>query len=500
MRIRAGLLAVLAAAASSFPSCSCIDTDLLTKKLLLSAHIRYLPPPPPKNAFSISQFGITWYFDRTPDPSEYGQFANGDYWVVGPVTIIYISPLSYRLYGSRVRNGSMINPSPLSGMVQGYDSAMYGQYGPAYDPALNAGYPGERYLTSSNPLILAPGSSLVSTISAPTPGARSQLDSAAVLTVLGSAPADGSFRPPYSGSDKTIRFNKSGLNTAILAALAPVPDTPALAAVERYFERPWIDHVPGWTGGYIHPVNNMPNYGREIASEIGEGALMLHLNFTPAEKETLLIRYVQLGIDLYGIVMDGGEENWPPNGGHASGRKWPIMFAGLALGDADMAGIGSRSGDYNGAAMVHFSEDGQTFYVTADDAALDHHPDERSCELEYASSDIGLPEWGIVHATSPEADNKNWEAVYRQCCTANAWAGVVLSALIMNQRANWNHNVLFDYMDRYMAVELVINGAGSWTRQWSLFAEQMWDTYRAGYIAEGPVWTTVNVTDGLFCE
>ena len=474
---------------SLYASCSCFQSKVREKKTLLVSDMEVILPPPPDGAFQISQFGITWYFDAT---YQYGQYANGDYWVVGPVSIIYISPLSYRSRTKRVLNGSMVNPSPRSGMQQGYDSAMYGQYGPAYDPGLNAGFPDERFLSEANPLILPPGSSLVSSISAPEAGARSQLDAAAVLTVVASAPTTGSFRPPYCGSDKISHFNVSDVSTAGFVNLTPVTDTPGMAAVERYFERPWIDHVPGWTGGYVHPVNNMPNYGREIASEIGEGALMFHLNFTNVQKQTLLIRYVQLGIDLYGIVLDGGESNWPANGGHASGRKWPILFAGLVLGDAAMASIGSSA--------VAFGEDGQTFYITRQDIDRDHHPDNRSCELEYAQADLGLPEWGIVHDSDPVADNKNWTTVYRQCCTAHAWGGFVLSALIMGQRANWNHEPLFDYMDRYMAVELILNGKGAWTRQWSRFAENMWDTYRSNYTAEGPVWTKAGVADGLFCD
>ena len=169
-----------------------------------------------------------------------------------------------------------------------------------------------------------------------------------------------------------------------------IEGVPAMADIERYFERPWIDHVPGWVGGYIHPAGNMPDYGREFASEAGEGALVPHLDFTLEEKRTLLIRLVQLGIDLDGIVQDGGEENWPNNGGYASGRKWPVIFAGLMLGELSMSGIGLWSGDYThegGAGHVHFGEDDQTFYVTAADSTLDHHPDDRACELKYAASD-----------------------------------------------------------------------------------------------------------------
>ncbi|NTU64491.1 MAG: hypothetical protein HGB05_14105, partial [Chloroflexi bacterium] len=342
-------------------------------------------------ANQLSQHGITWTFSQ---PTEYGQFANGDYWVTGPVTITAISPASI-LSGTRTIHGSMINPSPSTGSTQGYDSAMYGGYGPDFSAALNVARPNGQSLSAANPLIVPPGSSLVSAISLPEAGGRVQLRTAAILTVLPAPAPAGSFRPPYTGSDKTIRFNTSQLNRARLAHLTPVAETPSLAEVERFFERPWIDHIPNWMGGYHHPEENMPNYGREIATEVGIGALMLNLDFTPQAKETLLIRYVQLGLDLYGVAINGGEENWPPNGGHSSGRKWPIVFAGIMLADAAMQHIGP--GDGSGTVM--FGEDGQTFYVTQADIDRTHDPDLRGCYLEeYQASDLGLPEWGIVHS------------------------------------------------------------------------------------------------------
>ena len=36
------------------------------------------------SATSVSQFGVTWSFSQD---RPVGQFANGDWWVVGPVTI-----------------------------------------------------------------------------------------------------------------------------------------------------------------------------------------------------------------------------------------------------------------------------------------------------------------------------------------------------------------------------------------------------------------------------
>jgi len=439
----------------------------------------------------ISQFGITWTFDRD---YSVGQFANGDYWVVGPVTIVRIQPSSVELNG-RMINGSMINPSPRLGQTQAYDSAAYGRYAKPgnYDPSLNVARPNNDQLSKSNPLVLQPNCSLVSTESTLQANGSTQLKAAAVLTVLDNPAKEGSFRPPYSGTDKTIRFNKEQLDYSLLASLKPVPGSPGLSAVERYFERPWIDHIPLWPARALHPADNMPDYGREIATQIGVGALMLNLNFSNTRKEKLLVRYVQLGIDLYGIVQDGGEKNWTGMGGHASGRKWPILFAGLMLGDNDMKNIGKKSGDYlysdgygpNNAPpdYVHFGEDDQTFYVTQADVDATHspqwNPDRRDAQkIPYEKEDIGLPEWGIVHSNGPERSNKFWITSYRQV-SSPGWGGFVLAAHIMRAKDLWNNDALFDYKDRYMQVET------DW-KQTSRFVLGMWRTYRKDY---ADVWT-----------
>jgi hypothetical protein len=138
----------------------------------------------------VSQFGITWTFDRN---YVVGQFANGDYWVVGPATITGISPASVESDG-RVINGSMVNPSPKLGRKQGYDSAMYGRYVQAgdYEPSLNVARPNGWDLSRDNPLVVNPNSSLVSTISTPEAGGRTELRVAAVLTVLDGPAPEGS--------------------------------------------------------------------------------------------------------------------------------------------------------------------------------------------------------------------------------------------------------------------------------------------------------------------
>ena len=415
-------------------------------------------------ASSLSQFGIDWQFDKA---YTVGQFVNGDWWVVGPVTITRITPGSTS--GAREKNGSMINPSPMNGMSQGYDSSMYGQYRSAgdYDPALNVALD----VSPSNPLVVPTGSSLVSTISVAAADARPQVQTAAVLTVLDAPAPAGSFRPPYSGSDKTIRFNESQLDTSFLAKLSPtgITEPVTMGEAERMFERPWIDHVPLWVGRYIHPATNMPDYGREITDNVSVASILLNMDYTDAEKHTLLVRFVQLGIDLYGILEDGGENNWIPSAGHLNGRKMPILFAGIVLGDPDMSSIGFDP-------TLQFSEDGQTFYVAETSPGVYNYG-----YGGYNASHVGMAEWGTAHSVKPSADIQDWDGdPYRQCCTANAWWGQLLAVYAMGAKSLWNHDEIFDYQDRYL-IEMRNRGRTDWRLAWRDFYLDLWDAYRPSY-------------------
>jgi len=433
-------------------------------------------------ASSVNQFGITWTFDKA---YTIGQFANGDYWVIGTVTIIGINPPSTSVSG-RVKNGSMLNPSPTNDN-QGYDSAMLN-----YQSVLNVAY----QVNAANPLVISPSKSLVSTISDPETndppyGKRPQIQTCAVLTILSSAPLAGSFRPPYAGTDKTVKFNKSQLNYSLLAKLPLLPNTPRLkqqagdaqnASVERIFERPWLDHRWGWYSDWYHPDYNMENYGRDLSTQVGIGALALNSNYIDAEKETLLIRMCQLGIDNYGVYQAGCFYAWEPDGGTASGRKFPILLAGIVLNDSSMGNIGQHA-----INDPYFGEDAQTFYVQQTSSGVYNYG-----YGGYTSADVGLPEWGIRHAhySDPPGyryDDKTWDSGYRRCCTANSWGGFVLATLAMNAKAEWGHNALFDYMDRYMATE----PKGDF-RQWNPWVEDMWDTYRAQF---GPIWPNTSPTN-----
>jgi hypothetical protein len=410
---------------------------------------------PGPRATALERFGITWTFEQA---TRCGRFVNGDWWVQGPVHVVAIEPASGDDDG-RVRHGSMIDPDPR-GTVQGYDSAMFGADGQSrFDRSANVALG----ISRARPLRLEPGMSLVSVVSHPQAGQLPQLETCAVLTCVGQPPAPDAFRPPYCGTGKHARWRASQLDLSRLGRLAPPPGAPLPSDLVPRFERPWLDHLGGWTGRYLHPRLNMPDYGRDIADLVGVAALVLQLDFDPAQKAPLVHAMVQLGIDLSGVVDNGGR--FAADGGSGSGRKFPILLAGALLRDQDLLRLAREPG--------RFAEDVQTFYVeqTAPGVWNRGYGD-------YGPEDEGLPEWGNRHGEDPSVDRKSWTSdPYRRCCTANVWHGFVLATRIMGLREQWGHPALFDYVDRYMQIE----PPGAWTRSFHPFAERMWDRYRADF-------------------
>ncbi len=431
-------------------------------------------PPPATLASSVTQWGVTWSFSA---PKSVGQFCNGDWWVVGPVDIVSINPPTQVVAG-RTINGSMVNPVTVAEGEHGYDSTLYHPYeNDRYKGYLNVAIG----VGPSSPLSLTAGSSLISTISwvdsnPPASGSFSQLRTAAVLTVLDTEPAADAFRPPYTGTDKTIRHREADLDYTTLASLTPASGMPNLSTIAAGFQRVWLDHCAGWTSRFLHPIENMPDYGRDFTSLYGTGALMLHLDLPDSQKRDLLVRLVQIGIDFFANVEAGA--TWSGVGGQCSGRKFPILLAGAVLHHAPMLAIGTTHpsgyyGEGHASNASVFGEDCQTFYVQQTSPGVYNWG-----YGGYTSAWNNRAEWGHSHTTYPTNDNSDWmHDPYRRCCTGNAWVGQTLAARIMGLRQTWNHPAYFDYMDIFMQTEAV----GEWTRSWEPWQAAMWDAHRANF-------------------
>ena len=407
---------------------------------------------------SVEQYGLTVTFDQ---PYPVGQYANGDYFVVGPVQVTGFSPAPEMASNGWTgpvestkdwyRHGAMVNPSPGDIGNLGYGTQLANNYVQSKD------------ISRQVPATVGAGSTIVWTTARDAPQQRPSIDTAIAVTVVSQAPASGDFRPPYCGTDKTSKHNIADINWSLIPTLPTVSGAPDPTALAGSFQRVWLDHRGFWSGRKIHPRTSMPDYGNDMAKTLGQGFLALMLNFTQSQKQALLVNLLQIGVDNYGIVADGGTQIWEPDGGHNHGRKLPILFAGTVLGDATMADIGSRND-------VFFGEDAQTFYVTSETVSVGSN---------YTSGMIGLPEYGIRHATTPSLDNGDWNASYRICCTGPGYGPHVLAAHMMGLKEAWQHDPLFDYADRYRSIQ----GAGAWDVP---FTNTMWETYRGDY---PPVWS-----------
>ncbi|WP_394826813.1 hypothetical protein [Pendulispora albinea] len=401
----------------------------------------------PEMKASVSQFGITWTFDR---PHLVGQFVNGDFWVVGPVTLRTVSPAP-----SAGRNGSVVDPAIRKG--QGYDDR-----GLDYDPAPRATFP----------LTLSPVSSLVSSISHGNgqcplgSGGQGYLTyngvcqggpvkTQAVLTVVAAPPPAGAFRPPYAGSAFKPFYSAANIDWARLPKLPKPASAPTDVEALRHVERPWIDHMLTWTLQHACATENMFCYGREIGDVVSDVAQYVLLD-TPVQK-TLAVRLAQLGIDNYGIVKNG--DSWGGDGGHMNGRKFPIVFAGTLLNDAGMKRPGVLSG-----------EDVQTYRGT--DGKAHWGAPCTACYLANGCAYSGSCTNGSKDCRDP-AGKIDGCIDYRNCCTSLVWPGQALAALALHAKADWNHDPFFDYVDRWMSGDVVGGGDTS-----SAFVKDMWTKYR----------------------
>jgi hypothetical protein len=289
-----------------------------------------IAPPAPKLddlplQQSLSQYGITWTFDK---PVPVGQFINGDWYVVGPVTVKAIDPEP--LFGEEVKNA----PEEQGDSREGKYKPQYARNGstlnlPAVVPrnkvtprTSRSGFDSRMPMDAYDPnqftplpIAMKPGDSLVSSASAE-PYNGYPIQAIAVLTCAAQPQPADAFRPSYCQSASCKQYLARNLRRDLLLNL-PRPASAAKVsprdyAGAGYFQDPWIDTV-GY--GRAMPRKKFAFYGPSIAELGGVGSLLLLLDYPPAEKEPLLVHMVQTGIDLHGLLRGGA--GWPAEGGGA---------------------------------------------------------------------------------------------------------------------------------------------------------------------------------------
>ena len=458
----------------------------------------------------LTQNGITWTFSTAPT---YGQYASGDYWVVGPITVTNVSHISE----SGVIDGVVINViNPRWQAAQGYDSRI---------PNYNAG------LSATVPFSANAGDSIVSVTQLISIGGAegTYIADAAVLSVVDAPQNADKFRPPYvrpnrqpTSSVDSLIYSTNQIQWSLLPNLSLPASTPSMAHTLGLVQKVWLDHLPNYpTNSRIHPLNNMHDYGRDIASDVSEAALQLMLNQPAADKQALCIKVIQLGIDAYGCMLDGAE--WHADGGHGSGRKFPLVLAGIMLGRSEIQSVSLKMSN----GTCRFGEDGQTYYYDdadlplyldretntnsngpvsstvfrvrgvkgwvgrangeAGDLALFRMYDSPSSSTSSDYEHLDVENW----STTTSGDHQHRFEAYRWCCTSTAWSGYGLAIMLMGSSAMriWNHDAFFDYLIRWMTESdlnailryvKVFPGESSASRQGTsgnAFTDSMWNSY-----------------------
>lgn len=410
---------------------------------------------------SISQYDITWTFEK---PARIGQFVNGDWYVVGPVTVTKIDPkplwgdevdelidksavTESKYAGKQARNGSSLNP-PSREKSAGFDSRIPSG---RYDPEL----------FTHLPIAMKPGDALVSTISRRndelTKFSGQHVDPlrvAAVLSCVAAPLPPDAFRPSYCDCANSKLLLARNLQRERLLCLPRPEGTPdSLGGYAARFLKPWLDLADF---GFAAPQENLPHYGQNMVQLEGEAALLLLMDYSPEQKEPLLVNLVQVGIDLMGVARGGFV--WTAHGGLNSGRKWPIVFAGIMLDDAAMQSPvksipGLRFAEDDQTALGPVTYRGKTFERswTGAKAVFQGHSPYRWDSVPWEKG------WGLLDVYHPSEWPRRTDGGdtlasegYRRANTSPGWVSTALAARMMHVEEVWDHDAFFAYVDRWM--------------------------------------------------
>lgn len=381
--------------------------------------VKYPAPSGVKNS-------IEFFFDK---PYVCGKFVNGDWWVSdvkgNGVKIIAITPTTHAGL-----NGYEVNPNSKS--KQAFDQRISG-----HTPELIPSLP----LTLTN-------ASIVKAVSVPATKKKCRpcIQFAAVLTVT-QQPVQSSvnvFRPGYYGAVKNfIKFDQ--LDTKKLGYFTSQyilkKSKSSFDFIAKSFRGVRLDHIEGWTGRSMHPIDSMPNYGAEIASDNAVAILRMLLddfNITNKKHKQALINYIQMAIDLNSMVKGG--LTWPANGGHGNGRKLPLLFASVILQERNILKASQKK---------IFSEDLQVYFSQAAGKALYG----RICDnLQYWKRERfanGKRDCADPYGFIDGGGNEIGEA-YQKCCTAKPWKYTALVIHLMDIQSKWSNDAFLHYVDRWV--------------------------------------------------
>ena len=373
-------------------------------------------------ATEITKDGITFYFS---EERTIGKFANGDFWVLAPVTITKITP-DYDGYN----NGWEVNP-----IVEGGHGFQDGGEGGGFDPNLVPQLP---YTTSETLSIVKTTASGIR---------RPCIKKAVVLTVVEDIPLDNGqavFRPPYVGTEKPF-YKVADLRTDLLPSYEPVENMPTFEAIKERFSSLQMDHKKGMFGRSVRPQDNMMDYQPKNTADQNNAVLRFMMNDPIEDKMPALINFVQFGIDKIHTMYLG--QTWPNGGGHQPGHRIVLAFA------ATMLDIQKAKEDLRAATFFHGME---YFAVGKNTEGLVLWGDLKADRIEQRY-------WEVIDKSNANANKSRPDpygyidggiVVSYQIITSQAHKGEMLATYLMPKlKEAWNMDeweIVSSYVDRWV--------------------------------------------------
>ena len=409
---------------------------------------------------SVEQYGITWTFSEA---RPVGQYCNGDYFVVGPVTIININPAP-----SSGRNGTIVSVTAEYELPQAWDDRTRNYDGDGRNAGLNLPIeiPGRGTVISSKSLVASESYPGYGVISVGPTSVTTGIETFAILTVVTTIPAAGSFRPGWAGLGPIgDNWTEGNIDYSKLPSLVPASSPIPINDFAEFWRR-WTPEIrSNWDGSDIFAKHHPNTYG-DYFGTTGPATLLLCCNYTNAEKRDLLVRMIQVGIDVYVRLKNGGYIS--QDGAHKMGRKLPVMLAGYLLGDQDILTFAAENSNVyqNG----RFQEDKAHFHVL-------------SGHLVNGYPQAGIPEWASSWGSGEP--RSGWSITYRNQ-NYHPSGATALAAQLIGIKEIWNCPAFFDYHDRCRnGVSEAWSGKPSrqgfeYSRNGTMngWVTRMWETYR----------------------
>ncbi len=395
------------------------------------------PPGTVQNLSSLSHFGVTYTFDKAYPA---GKFANGEWWVKGPVVITRITPDAV---GGQ--NGWMKSPITLG--KHGFDSRSPNKYDASTVPNLP-------YTTLPDQAIVKAISSSVADRAGDgcdSGSNRSCIDFYSVLTVVSQNPPNngaGVFRPGYASVDRNYKL-VDNLQFNLLPSLAPVSGAPSLDSVKQRFETAQVDHLEVVSTEFIYPRHSgAASYAANRGTDMAVAALRLMNNEPIETKKASVVAYVQGGLDYWSVMKTG--HIWNGQGGHGNARKLPIAFAAAMLNDTEMKTAIKESYKLGGSIKM-FNENNQT-YIGRNGLAL--YGAEGYSEDQYWRNQIDYDDTNRLIRDPYGYIDGGWSGTsYQSCCNSMPWKYTALAVrLIPEIKSFWDgaDDAFLVYADRWV--------------------------------------------------